>query len=156
PLVGWDPRVGCPPLVEGAIGIEFNKTFGFEEMRPHFVMEWVYLFAPRMAFWHSDLLVREPVMKHLATVFDSLQDGEMAGVKELQGWREKIFERRSKRYWELAGCTTAGASRSQFEKGAGWWRNFSEHPNCPPAERPERRKYFYEFGVAIKYWQQHY
>jgi hypothetical protein len=155
PLVGWDPRVGPPPLVDGAIAIDFNKNFKFEEMRPHFVFEWVFRFAPRMAFWHSDLLVRPEVMKHLAEVFESLKDGEMAAVNERLGLRDIIFDYRGKRYWELAACTTRGASKSQFDCGTGWWRNFSEHPNCPPAEKKKRAKYSYEFGVAILYWKKH-
>ena len=156
PVVGCDPRVPAPPIEPGAILIDFNKTFQFAEMRMHFVLEWAFLYAPRLAFWHSDLLVRQPVMQHLARAFESLKDGEMAAVKERRGLRY-LFAKYSKRYWELAGCTTRGASRSQFEHGSSWWRDFAKHPSCTdPAERARRARYYYEFGVAILYWKNNY
>ena len=156
PVVGSDPRVERPPLATGSIYIDFNQRFQFGEMRFHFVIEWAFLFAPRLAFWHSDLLCRLPIMQQLVQTFESLQDGEMAAVKEERGWKERL-KPRSKRYWELVGCTTRGASRSQFEKGSGWWRNFAHHPNCKDAnERTKRETYFYEFGVGIMYWKQNY
>lgn len=155
-MVGFDPRVGPPPLVDGAILIDFNKHFQFDEMWMHFPVEWAFLFTQRLAFWHSDLLCRTPVMQELAQVFGSLKDGEMAAVKEVKGWRY-LFSTRSKRYWELAGCTTQGASRSQFEHGAGWWRRFENHPNCKDVEEKARRsRYYYDHGVGIMYWKRHY
>lgn len=156
PVVGFDPRAGAPPLVAGSILIDFNKHFQWQEMRDLFVIEWVFLFANRLAFWHSDLLCRLTTMQRLARLYDSLRDGEMAAVKENRGLRY-TFSPRSKRYWELAACTTRAASRSQFECGAGWWRNFALHANCrDPQERKRREGYWYENGTGIMYWKRHY
>jgi hypothetical protein len=95
-------------------------------------------------------------MQQLATTFESLQDGQMAAVLDRGGLRN-LLKTKTHRYWELAGCTTAGASRSQFEKGTGWWRYFDQHINCTdPAERARRQKYSWDSGVGIKYWRDQY
>ena len=64
-------------------------------------------------------------------------------------------------FWELAGCTRAGASKDQFERGAGWWRGFVHHPHCPDdRERARRRnwrkKYNDDFGFGVMYWKRRY
>ena len=156
PVVGCDPRAAAPPLVDGAILIDFNEHFQFEEMWFHFPLEWTFLFAPRLAFWHSDLLCRYPVMLNLAETFNGLGDGEIAAVKQRTQWRD-AFSLRTRRYWELAGCTTRAASRAQFEAGAGWWRNFALHPQCPDLnEKSKRGRYYYDHGVGVMYWKNHY
>src|SRR5437870_12049476 len=58
PVVGFDPRSGPPPLSSDAILIDFNRTFDFPVMFYMFPLEFAYLFAPRLAFWHADLLCR--------------------------------------------------------------------------------------------------
>ena len=156
PVIGFDPRCGPPKtLLPGSILIDFNSRFGFEIMWPHFPMEFVFLFADRLAFWHSDLLCRLDVMHRLAIIFDQLPDGTMAAVRDL-GSRRHFYQFRHHRYWELVGCTTRGASKSQFENGAGWWRSFQFHPNCTDEkERRHRSKYYYDHGVSIMYWKRH-
>jgi hypothetical protein len=109
-----------------------------------------------LAFWHADLLCRLSTLERIARLFDSLKDGEVAAVHDMGG-RRNLFRPTKHRYWELIGCTTRGASRDQFEKGAGWWRNFANHPNCPSAEERERRKhYFWDSGGGIVYWKRRY
>ena len=153
PVVGFDPRIGPPPLIPEAILIDFNAQFQFPVMWPHFPLEFAFLFAPRLAFWHADLLCRFQVMEQLAARFTSLRDEQMAAVLDRGGIRN-LLNFKSHRYWELAGCTTAGASRSQFEKGAGWWRYFDRHPSCTDSEeRARRQKLSYDSGVGIKYWK---
>ena len=89
-------------------------------------------------------------------MFESLEDGQLAAVLDRGGLRN-ILNTKSHRYWELAGCTTAGASRSQFENGAGWWRHFDHQVSCTdPREIARRKKYSYDSGVGIKYWRDHY
>jgi hypothetical protein len=57
-----------------------------------------------------------------------------------------------KRWWEVVGCTTAGASASQFEHGCGWWRYPRLHPNARPwADSAYQR----EHGVGIWLWMTH-
>ena len=156
PVVGFDPRVGPPPLVPEAILIDFNESFQFPVMWAHFALEFAFLFVPRLAFWHSDLLCRLSVMQSLVDVFSALQPGQMAAVLD-RGGRRNYLNFKSHRYWELCGCTTRAASENQFYNGTGWWRCFDHHPKCVlEEERARRRTYNYDHGVAIRYWKHKY
>jgi hypothetical protein len=154
PVVGFDPRVGPPPhLVRGAVAIDFNRGIGLPVMYPHFPLEFAFLFIEeRLAFWHSDLLIRRSKLEPLRRRFEMLSDGETAATWVSPGWRN-MFRRSRRRYWELVGCTTPAASRDQFEKGTGWWMEFWNHPNCPDGrERDRRRSYYWDHGAGIYYW----
>ncbi len=152
PLVGFDPRAGAPSLEPGAVLIDFNESFGLPTMWPHFPMEFAFLFTDRLAFWHADLLLRREKMRKLAAMFAALPDGTMAAVAPSR-WNWRAFVKpREQRYWELVGCTTKGASRSQFEQGAGWWMRFNLHPSNSPAEQALRGKYYWDCGTGIHYW----
>lgn len=156
PVVGYDPRIDPPPVVEGSVLMHFNTDFGFPTMWPHFPLEFAFLWTKRLAFWHADLLCRLPVMQHLSTLFDSLEDGEMAAVLD-RGGRRNYLNFKTHRYWELCGCTTRAASENQFYNGTGWWRNFALHPKCTvTAERNRRLRYSYDSGVGIRYWKVRY
>jgi hypothetical protein len=156
PVVGYDPRSGPPPIVPGGVLIDFNRTFHFPVMFFMFPLEFAFLFAPRLAFWHADLLCSISNMQKLAGIYNSLKDGEMAAALD-RGGRRYLFTFSKHRFWELAGCTTAAASRDQFEKGAGWWRSFNCHPKCPDqAERAVRDKYHWDFGFGVMYWKRRY
>jgi hypothetical protein len=156
PLVGFDPRVGPPPVIPEAILIDFNKPFQFPVMWPHFPLEFAFLFVPRLAFWHADLLCRLPVLEKLAALFSSLEPGRMAAVLD-KGGRRNYLNLKSHRYWELCGCTTREASENQFYNGTGWWRYFDRHPKCvAQSERSRRRAYSYDSGVGIRYWKNNY
>ena len=155
PVVGFDPRAGAPPVIPEAILIDFNESFQFPVMWPHFPLEFMFLWAPRLAFWHADLLCRFTVLEKLAAMFESLPAGTMAAVLDKGGLRNSLnFQ--SHRYWELCGCTTAEASADQFRNGAGWWRCWDHHINCSPAERARRSAYSYDSGVGILYWKNQY
>lgn len=117
----------------------------------HFPLEFIFLFCERLAFWHSDLLVRRPVMRKLATQFAALPDGAAAAVAPHEGNLAFLYPKQ-RRYWELIGCTTRGASRSQFEHGCGWWLDFWEHPSNTLEMREERSRYYYDSGTGIRYW----
>jgi hypothetical protein len=156
PVVGYDPRVGPPPLAPGAVLIDFNRHFQFPVMWLHFPLEFAFRWAPRLAFWHADLLCRISVMQHLAQVFESLKDGELAAAMD-RGGRRNIFRPKQQRFWELCGCTTRSASENQFYNGTGWWRCFAFHPKCTlPDERARRKKYSYDSGAGILYWKKNY
>lgn len=156
PIVGYDPRVGPPPLTKNAILVEFNRRFDFPVMYPHFPLEFAFAFAPKLAFWHSDLLLTNATVHKYAALFEGLRDGEMCATVETRGLSD-IFKRNKRRYWELLGCTTQGASRSNFDNGCGWWLHFENHPNCPsPAERAARQNLHWECGVGIHYWSKRY
>ena len=152
PVVGFDPRVGAPRQVTpGAIVIDFNEGIGLPVLYPHFPLEFLFLFADRLAFWHSDLLLRFPVMQAMAHRLAALRDGQTAATKCNPGLRH-IFTLNKQRYWELIGCTTRKASRLQFENGCGWWMAFHAHPNCPPDKQADRQRYYWDHGAGIYYW----
>ncbi len=156
PVIGFDPRIGPPPLEPGSILIDFNQHFGFPVMWPHFPLEFLFLYAPRLAFWHADLLCRPEVMKQLAESFTALRDGEMSAVLD-RGGRRNYLNFKSHRFWELCGCTTRAASENQFYNGTGWWRFFDRHIKCVrPEERARRAGYSYDSGVGILYWKNNY
>jgi hypothetical protein len=156
PVVGFDPRVGPPPLIPEAVLIDFNREFQFPVMWPHFPLEFAFLWAPRLAFWHADLLCRLPVVRKLADLFSSLEPGRMAAVLDKRG-RRNYLNFKTHRYWELAGCITREASENQFYNGTGWWRFFDQHPKCAdPNERARRRRYSYDSGVGVLYWRNFY
>lgn len=156
PVVGYDPRVGPPPLVPGAVLIDFNRRFGFGTMYPHFPLEFAFAFVERLAFWHADLLMSMEQLQGFARRFENLQDGRMIVVEPTPTWRQRYTSAsKTRRYWELLGCTTQGASRSNFDQGCGWWLCFYLHPNCPgDAERKRRTELYWDCGVGIRYWQQ--
>lgn len=155
PVVGFDPRVGPPPLVKGAILIDFNKRLKFPTMWMHFPLEFAHLFTKRLAFWHADLILRQGVAEKHARLFRSLRDGEMAATPDFGSLYRRIFDSRKLRYWEVLGCTTSGASASQFNLGCGWWKGFFSHPAHREDARKvaELSKYYWDCGVGIRYWQ---
>ncbi len=155
PVVGCDPRYASPKVLPGSIAIDFNARFKFKVMYFHFPLEVMHLFADRLAFWHSDLIVRPERMQELARTFEALHDGETSAVKDTGGRRYLLTPSRW-RYWELVGCTTRGASRAQWEKGSGWWRPISKHPNAPKSEIEKRSRYLGDHGFGIMYWKRYY
>ncbi|HKJ07464.1 MAG TPA: hypothetical protein VKA76_00090 [Gammaproteobacteria bacterium] len=160
PVVGWDPMcgVGCPPLVDGALAIDFSGSLGVPSLFMHVPLELAFLWIEgKLAFWHSDLLLPRTKMQYLSRRFDALQDGEMAAVFSYGGLRN-LLNVRSHRYWELCGCTTRSASQDQFDKGSGWWIHLASHPNAPKdeAEQRRRREIHVEHGVGIRYWEKRY
>ena len=157
PVVGWDPNcvLGPPPIVPGAISVNFNEDLQFKALWPHFPLEFAFLWSEKLAFWHADLLVRMEKLEKIVSLFEGLKNNEMAAVLSIGG-RRNLLNFRSHRYWELLGCITKGASESQFQLGCGWWRHFYKHPNCPPSEKEKRSKYYYDSGVGIMYWKRKY
>ena len=160
PVVGWDPMcgVGRPPLVPGALEVDFNSGLGIPSLFMHVPLELAFLWIEdKLAFWHSDLVLSRAKMRYLAERFDRLQGDEMAAVFSYGGLRN-IFRFAAHRYWELAGCTTRGVSGDQFGKGSGWWKNIAYHANAPrDSEEQQRRKaLFREHGVGIRYWEKRY
>jgi hypothetical protein len=151
PVIGFDPRVGPPgKLTPRARVFDFNRYLGLEILYPHFPLELMFLFCDRLAFWHSDLLIRREKMAALARRFESLRDGHTAATWISPG-RRHMFGTKNKRYWELVGCTTRLASRDQFEKGCGWWMEYWAHPRQSVPDRI-REKYYWDHGAGIFYW----
>ncbi len=157
PVVGWDTNClnGPPTVLPGGVAIDFNAQFRFPVMWVHFPIEFAFLWAPRLAFWHSDLLVRLDKLARIARLFAALSDGEMAAVNATGGLRN-FMNRKTHRYWELIACTTRGASEDQFRRGCGWWRSIALHPNAPAREIEARSTYYYDHGVGVMYWKRMY
>lgn len=154
PLVGFDPRVGPPTHnLPNSVVFDFNKNLGLPVLYPHFPLEFAFLFCERIAFWHSDLLITREKARALADMFERLSDGQTAATWVDPGLRYSFSERR-KRYWELVGCTTRGASRDQFEKGCGWWMAYWAHPNQKNG-RLIKGRYYWDHGGGIYYWHKH-
>ncbi len=149
PVVGRDPRGDAPTVLPGAVRFDVNKLLKLPTVWAHFPMEFVYAFAPRMACWHSDLLVGRRNMEHLVETFDSLDDGETAAYRPRGWWLRKALPCPG-----LAYATTRAASRDQWEHGCGWWRWFCKHPNFrgPVAVAEEE----WDTGRGIWYWQKHF
>jgi len=153
PVVGFDPRVGPPPLAEGAVLIDFNRHFGFGTMYPHFPLEFAFAFCARLAFWHADLLMPMDQLERYARRFEALQDGKLMAVQPRLSLRQRLLQPQTRRFWELLGCTTRGASQANFDEGCGWWQCFYLHPNCAgDAERKRRTRRYWDCGVGIDYW----
>lgn len=154
PVVSGDPRSGEPPVEDGSVRIDFNEGFNYPIMHFLFPVEFAHLFSERLAFWHSDLLIRKPIMEDLARRFEALPDGDVSAVDARRPWYKRWHGKRD-RFWELVACTTAGASRNQFQRGAGWWRNVWRHPNCPESLRRKlQRRYDYDHGAGILAWHE--
>ena len=152
PIVGRDPRATEVPLSKKAISVDFNRGLDLPRLYPHFPLELAFAWVDRLAFWHSDLLVREGRMRSYAESFEALQDGECAATKPAF-WLRTLLSAKQRRYWELLGCTTRGASRDQWDRGAGWWCNFHMHINCPSEqEREHRKRFYYDAGTGIWFW----
>jgi len=151
PIVGFDPRVGPPPLIPGAVLVDFNARLKLPTMWMHFPLEFIFCFCDRLAYWHADCLLRIEKMRRYAQMFADLRDGEMAAVRPRGTWRERVFPTK-RRYWEVLGCSTRGASRSQFENGCGWWMTFPAHVSNTTEQTAQRRIYHWECGVGIRFW----
>lgn len=157
PVLGFDPQVGQPPVLPGSVLIDFNAHFGLPLMSLYFPLEFMFLWAERrLAFWHSDLLCRLPVMEGRAKTFEELEDGKTVAVLD-RGGRRNYLNFKRHRFWELCGCTTRAASENQFYNGCGWWRNFVIHPKCTLSEERQRRQgLFFDHGAGIMYWKKRY
>ena len=156
PVVGWDPNCGAPPstLAPGVIAIDFNATLGLQVLYQHVPLEFAFLWADRLAFWHADVIMPRDKMRAAAARFESLKDGEMAAVKTYGGLRN-LLRPKYHRYWEVLGCTTRAASLAQYQDGCGWWRGFQDHPNSPQSgpERERRDRFYDDHGCGVRYWR---
>ena len=159
PVVGTDGRFENPRLVDEAIFVDFNAETKYPVMWMHFPLDFVHLFCKRLAFWHSDLLPPLPIMMQIAEQFNALPDGEIAAVDMTHvglGTKiKRLLKGRNagaKRYFELAGCTTAGAAKNNFECGCGWWKNISHHINFQ--SKPLDHRLHFDNGTGIWYWSE--
>lgn len=154
PIVGNDTNVKNPTILEGSVYIDFNASFQYPHMYMHFPMEWVFLYADRLAFWHSDLLLSFKDMHYCAQLFENLPNGMTAAHKTRESLLRFWKISQSRRFFEVIGCTTQAASKSQFDHGCGWWRNFQHHPQFKDNYQPKMAAGDHGFGVM--YWHLNY
>jgi hypothetical protein len=157
PLVGFDPRVGPPPLLPGALCIDFNAPFGFGTMYPHFPLEFAFAFVPdKLAFWHSDLLVPTDQLRRYAQAFEAMPQGCIIATREDLSLKDRLRGKKLKRAWELLGCVSRAGSEHAFMSGCGWWMCFYLHPLLRGHEERRRRvQEYWDHGTGILYWHEH-
>lgn len=151
PIVGADRMVRKPTIVDGAIFIDFNEGLNLPCLWPHFVLEFVFAWADRLAFWHADVLMPRTRLQAYAHRFEAMTGPETAAVLSRRNLLRPRAWNNGDRWWEVIGCTTREASRSQFDCGGGWWRHFQNHPNCAPVRHLDH--YDWDSGGGIRYWQ---
>ncbi len=164
--VGWTPVVGMdhlsqkPEIISGAVELDFNKKLNLPGMKVHFPLEFVFLFADKLAFWHSDVLVPVGLLRQVARQFEKIPNGQMVGVRQdrrisVLGLKALLKGQKNiLRCFEVLGCTTRGASKSQFDNGCGWWRRIELHPNAQ--EKIIQCNPHWEHGVGIYYWMKYF
>ncbi len=158
PIVGYDPRNGVPTkLVDGAILIDFNEGLNLPILYMHFPLDFIFMFAPRLAFFHSDLLIKPEKMRQLSELFISLPDGEIAMTNLTKikfKWLQRFFPKPTKLF-ELAGCITQQASEDIYNQGCSMWQGWAFHPNCPnEVEFKARLEKHWDHGAGLLYWQE--
>jgi len=146
PIVGTDGRFSKPTLHKRSIFIDFNKHFNYPIMTMQFPLEFAFLFVNKLAFWHSDLFPPVSIMKKIAFKFNRIKDGEYMGIK--------IPLRYTKRWFEVLGCTTKDASKSQFKYGCGIWRCIKSHPNI--SKKIIDADPYYDHGVGVSFWEDYF
>jgi hypothetical protein len=149
PVVGHDPLSDAPTILPGSVQFDVNRLLNLPTVWVHFPMEFVYAFAPRMACWHSDLIVSRSNMEHLATVFSQLDDGETAAYRPRGWWMKRELPCPG-----LACATTRAASFDQWTRGCGWWKWFAKHPNFNGPVPVDDVNW--DTGRGIWYWQKHF
>jgi hypothetical protein len=152
PVVGTDTNVTEPTILEGSVRLDFNAALGLRSLWMHVPLELAFAWAgSRLAFWHADVLLPRPVLRGYARQFEGLSGAATAAVY----CRHNVFRPRAwdnaPRWWEVIGCTTREASRSQFDHGCGWWRHIQNHPNAGPM--PDLARYQWDHGAGIHYWR---
>ncbi|OUV23576.1 MAG: hypothetical protein CBC55_00885 [Gammaproteobacteria bacterium TMED95] len=158
PLVGGDSRARPPKLIDGAIYIDFNKHLNLPMFHMVLAIEFAFLYVPdKLAFWHSDLLVRREKLHRIADKMDLMSDKEMLVTLPGRGMKQRLLGQQ-RRYWELIGCTNRKISEHQFKRGAGWMANIMYHPMSPQdqVEKRRRAKQYYDHGAGVLYWAEHY
>jgi hypothetical protein len=93
-------------------------------------------------------------MAKLADLFSDVPDGATVSVAPKEGNLAFLYPKQ-RRYWELVGCSTRGASRSQFENGCGWWMDFWQHPSNTEKMQAERVGFYYDHGTGVRYWHRY-
>jgi hypothetical protein len=134
PVVGHDTNIEKPVVLPGSVYVNFNEDLKLPRLLMYFVLEWIFLFADRLAFWHVDFMLSRRDMTKAAQCFEDLRQGEIAMpwnrsnliLRSLARFRPISIDNR---LFEVIGCNTREASRQQYQEGLGFWRHAERHPN---------------------------
>lgn len=134
PIVGNDTNIKDPTVLPGSVYVNFNRDLKLPRLLGPFILEWIFLFTDRLAFWHADFLLSKRDMIKAAKCFEDLQPGELAmpwistrPIMRLLARFRPVSN--SNRLFEVIGCNTREASLQQYEEGLGFWRGLEKHPN---------------------------
>jgi hypothetical protein len=154
PVVGHDTNIESPVVLPGSIYVNFNEGLNLPRLMAFFVLEWIFLFAERLAFWHADFLLSKKDMIKAAKCFEDLRQGEFAMPWGSSRPVMRFLARfrpinNSNRLFEVIGCTTREASLQQYKEGLGFWRNPQRHPEnrSLPPDYP-----YWEHSVGVSLW----
>jgi hypothetical protein len=134
PVVGNDTNIENPVVLPGSMYVNFNEGLNLPRLLGPFVLEWIFLFTDRLAFWHADFLLSKKDMTKAAKCFEDLQQGELAMPWGSSSPIVRTLARvrpvsNSNRLFEVIGCNTREASLQQYKEGLGFWRGLEKHPN---------------------------
>jgi hypothetical protein len=108
PLVGSDSRAKKAKLIDGAIEIDFNEHLHLPMFHMVLAVEFAFLYIEdKMAFWHSDLLVRREKLKTIAGMMTALGENDMLVTKPSA--RQELLVR-TNLCTVLGGCQTSHAT----------------------------------------------
>lgn len=134
--------------------MNFNEDLKLPRLLVYFVLEWIFLFADKLAFWHPDFLLSTKDMIKAANCFEDLQQGELAmpwsSSKPIMRFLARFRPiNNSNRLFEVIGCNTRQASLQQYDEGLGFWRHAEKHPNNTtlPSDYP-----YWEHSVGVSLW----
>jgi hypothetical protein len=154
PVVGHDTNIHVPTVLPGSVYVDFNADLRLPRLLMYFVLEWIFLFAERLAFWHVDFLLSYADMLRAARCFEALEQGQMALPWCRAHWLLRTLApyraiTNANRLFEVVGCVTREASRSQWQEGLGFWRNAQDHPNNVSLPRTYDQ---WEHTVGVTHW----
>jgi hypothetical protein len=78
PVVGHDTNIENPVVLPGSVYVNFNADLKLPRLLIYFILEWIFLFTDKLAFWHADFLLSNGDMLKAANCFEDLQQGEFA------------------------------------------------------------------------------
>lgn len=154
PVVGHDTNIEKPIVLPGSVYVNFNEDLKLPRLLIYFILEWIFLFTEKLAFWHADFLLSKNDMIKAAKCFEYLRQGEFAmpwsssrSIMRLLAPFRPINN--SNRLFEVIGCNTRLASLQQYDEGLGFWRHAERHPNnrSLPDDYP-----YWEHSVGVSLW----
>jgi len=154
PVVGHDTNIENPVVLPGSVYVNFNENLNLPRLLTYFVLEWIFLFADRLAFWHADLLLSKGDMTKAAKCFEDLRQGELAMPWSSSRPIMQYLARfrpigNSNRLFEVIGCNTREASLQQYKEGLGFWRHAEKHPNNTSLTEDYQH---WEHSVGVSLW----